>query len=384
MATVWSGERIKVLRHLFGLTQEALAEMAGVRQPQISDVERGVTDATDELLSALARATGTPMSFFDVVPGELPLDTLRFRKNSTSSVRDTDRAKALFREAHRVVTDMARRARYPKPTLPTAEGGALGEGDLERLAAETREALRLGPDGPIPHVTRALERSGIAAVPMVLRSEEDGEANSTPGHFGMSYWAGPGAHALVGFFPGNTADRDRFTLGHELGHLVLHTHRRGDFDFEDEANRFAGEFLLPTHQAREIFSPELTLMDYARLKAIWGMSIQALVMRALHTGCIDQARHRSLFVQLSARGWRRNEPVVIHPEEPLLTWKLLSKEFGTDSPYAAAVEPLGLPPVILRSLIPQPAATKKPTPVANNNRRRPQKNARIVQLGDRR
>jgi len=380
MATVWSGERIKVLRHLFGLTQEALAEMAGVRQPLISEVERGLADATDELLAALARATGAPLSFFDVVPGELPLDTLRFRKNSGTSVRDTERAKALFREAHRVVTDMARRARYPKPTLPTAEG-ELVEGDIERLAAETREALRLGPDGPIPHVTRALERSGVAAVPLVLPSEDDSETNTTAGHFGMSYWAGPGAHALVGFFPGNTPDRDRFTLGHELGHLVLHTHRRGAADPEDEANRFAGEFLLPTAQAREIFSPELKLMDFARLKAIWGMSIQALIMRALHTGCIDQARHRSLFVQLSARGWRRNEPVVMHPEEPLLTWKLLSKEFGTDSPYAAAVEPLGLPPVILRSLIPQPSAAK--VPPGRSGRRRPQAGGPVVQLGSR-
>jgi Zn-dependent peptidase ImmA (M78 family) len=250
---------------------------------------------------------------------------------------------------------MAYRARYPKPTIPTAEGQVEQE-DIERLAAETREALRLGPDGPIPHVTRALERSGIATVPLVLPAETDAETSTVPGHFGMSYWAGPGAYALVGFFPGNKPDRDRFTLGHELGHLVLHTHRRGADDPEEEANRFAGEFLMPAHRAREILTPDLTLKDFARLKAIWGMSIQALIMRALHCGCIDKARHRSLFMQLSARGWRRNEPVVMHPEEPLLTWKLLRAEFGGDSPYASAVDKLGLPPVILRSLIPQPQA----------------------------
>lgn len=354
MPTAFSGERLKTLRALFGLTQDELARAAEVSQSLISHVERGTAAATEDLLHAVASATATPRSFFDVVPDDLPLGSLRFRKNSTASRKDTKRAEALFAEAHRVTTGLARNARYPKPMLPYADGPVDVE-SIVRLAAETREALRLGPEGPIPHVTRALERSGIAAVPLVLPGEDDPETAATAGHFGMSYWAGPGAHALVGYFPGSKPDRDRFTLSHELGHLVLHSHRRAA-DPEDEANRFAGEFLMPAHQAREILGPDLTLRDFARVKAIWGMSIQALIMRAWQCGCIDESRKRSLFVQLSARGWRKNEPVVMHAEEPLLAWKLLRRQFG-DAPYTAAVDPLALPPVILRSLIPQPQDT---------------------------
>lgn len=358
MPTAFSGERIKTLRALFGLTQDNLARVAEVSQPLISQVELGRAGATEELLQAISAATSTPRSFFDVIPEDLPLGSLRFRKNATASRKETKRAEALFGEAHRVTRDLAERARYPKPAIPAAES-AVDQADIERLAAETREALRLGPDGPIPHVTRALERSGIATVPLVLPTadDDDPDASATPGHFGMSYWAGPGAHALVGYFPGSKPDRDRFTLSHELAHLVLHTHRRAS-DPEEEANRFAGEFLMPRHQAKEIFSADLTLKDFARLKAIWGMSIQALIMRAWQCGRIDDARRRSLFIQLSARGWRKNEPVVMHPEEPLLTWRLLSAEFGA-SPYAAAVDKLALPPVILRSLVPQPLMTSK-------------------------
>lgn len=50
-------------------------------------------------------------------------------------------------------------------------------------------------------------------------------------------------------------DRKRFTLAHELGHIVMHL-RSEDFDKpeeekEKEANLFAAEFLLPKIPCRE-------------------------------------------------------------------------------------------------------------------------------------
>ncbi|MEU6148412.1 ImmA/IrrE family metallo-endopeptidase [Actinosynnema sp. NPDC047251] len=86
----------------------------------------------------------------------------------------------------------------------------------------------------------------------------------------MSARTGPEAHAVVGYFPGSKPERDRFALSHERGHLVLHGHRRAE-EPEDEANRFAGEFLMPRQRAREILGLDLILKDYARLKSIWGM-----------------------------------------------------------------------------------------------------------------
>jgi hypothetical protein len=54
---------------------------------------------------------------------------------------------------------------------------------------------------------------------------EEDETWSTTGHFGISYWGGVGATALIGTFPGSQGDRERFTLAHELGHMVLHSYR---------------------------------------------------------------------------------------------------------------------------------------------------------------
>ncbi len=57
--------RLRDLRAARGLTQEALAELAGVRQATISQIERGATSRIDlDVLERLAAALG-------VQPGEL-------------------------------------------------------------------------------------------------------------------------------------------------------------------------------------------------------------------------------------------------------------------------------------------------------------------------
>ena len=87
---------------------------------------------------------------------------------------------------------------------------------------------------------------------------------------------------------------------------------------EKQAHRFAAAFLAPGdamlaeiagHQGR------VTLTTLVDIKSRWGISVKALVgrMRDLHVINDDQAR--SLFKQVSARGWNRQEPVKVGTEE---------------------------------------------------------------------
>src|SRR5262249_2711802 len=169
------------------------------------------------------------------------------------------------------------------------------------------QPLPLAPDKPIPHLTRALERAGIATAPVVLTDFDTGQIGFSGHHFGVSYWGGIGESALIGYFPGEQGDRDRFTLAHELGHLVLHTFRPNSPDPEREANQFASAILVPKSRVLTDISERTTLTGYARLKATWGISIQALIMRGADVGVIGEIRKRSLFVQLSQYGWRKTE-----------------------------------------------------------------------------
>lgn len=353
MPTPLAGERIRALRHLLVLTQEELAEAAGVGQSRISEIERGRLAATDDVIDAIAAATATPRRFFEVIPPDVPLATLRFRKYATARRTEAKQVKALFDEAYRITSDLMCKAGYGGPALPFATTDVSGD-DIEDFAAQTREALQIGGNGPMMHVTRACERAGIAVVPLTLPGEED-EAQKVD-HFGISYWPAPHEPALIAYFTGGPGDRLRFTLAHELGHLVLHSRRRAVTDPESEAHRFAGALLLPQKRAFEALESPVVLTDLARLKATWGISIQALIMRGWHLGLIDDARKKSLFIQLGARGWKKNEPVPVGHEEPVLVRKLLAAQYGPRMSDMKIADEVGLHTMTLRSMAPKASA----------------------------
>lgn len=51
-----NGNRLRTIRNLRGLTQQELAERAGVNQQAIARYEKNITEATDGALTSIARA----------------------------------------------------------------------------------------------------------------------------------------------------------------------------------------------------------------------------------------------------------------------------------------------------------------------------------------
>jgi Zn-dependent peptidase ImmA (M78 family) len=114
-----------------------------------------------------------------------------------------------------------------------------------------------------------------------------------------------------------------------LGHLVLHqAFVLTPSAIEDEADVFASEFLLPEEAMRKDLSISLTLTSLADLKGRWGVSMQALIMRAFSLGIITDGQKRYLFRQVLAKGWMQDEPVQIAPEKPRLLRKLVEANYG--------------------------------------------------------
>lgn len=350
MEPAQAGERLRTLRLLLGLTQNELARLCGISQGLVSQIEAGRKAASRDVIEAVCSGTGMPRSFFSVPSVDVPEGTLRFRKYSGSRVSETHRVEELVKEGWRVFSELMAAAEYPTPKLPVINGREAF--DIEELAEETRRSLGLDRLKPIGHLTRSVERHGIAVIPVVLPSL-DQELGDGIGHFGVSCWPSSIEYGLIGVFAG-TGDRERFTIAHELGHMVLHSSPRGSgYDAEAEAHRFAGAFLLPKDRMIEsIGSTPPTLKDLAMLKARWGVSMQAIIMRGAHLGLIDDSRKTSLFKQLSARRWRTSEPVEVRREDTALPWTLLRRKFGT-SPYVDAAESLGVAPMILKGWAPK-------------------------------
>jgi hypothetical protein len=166
-------------------------------QSLISQVENGTREASEELVQAVATATGTPRSFFDFMLPDIPIGTLLFRKVASARQGDTKRVKALFDEAFRVVSELLDNANYPIPNLPVAVG-EVAQNEIEVLADRTR-AL----DPPAHH------QPGMESTFATVRLRQ--RVTTGPG----SRAAGVAmAFKLIESAPGPLANGQRATSGH--------------------------------------------------------------------------------------------------------------------------------------------------------------------------
>jgi Zn-dependent peptidase ImmA (M78 family) len=104
------------------------------------------------------------------------------------------------------------------------------------------------------------------------------------------------------------SDRRRFTLAHEIGHLVMH--RFPSPTMEQEANEFAACLLMPANDIRSAFiGRRIDLSLLGALKQEWRVAMSSLLMRAANLGFVTSGQQQYLFKQFNALKIRLREPV---------------------------------------------------------------------------
>lgn len=336
-------ERVRHARVYLGWPQTQLAEMVGVSQPAISQIEK-TGQVSDETLEAIAAVTGFSSWWFRQGPlPDLPLGSLRFRKRAGTPARDDERVRANIRQALEIIDRFSAVVEIPPVRVhPVPSAEELDGEAIEVKALEVREWLGVGPLDPIPSVVRAVERAGVVVMGSALEIER---------HDAVSFWSPDSLRPFICFSRGFPGDRNRLSMAHEAGHLVLHQLRRISApQAESEAFRFASALLLPSTVAHEELEQPVTLRSLAYVKARWGISIAALIRRCWDLGVISDEKRTSLEKQLSARGWRKAEPVHVPDESPLLITKMIKAAAGTSSPQRLH-SLLGLPPLACKDLM---------------------------------
>lgn len=325
-------ERIKALRELRGWTQTEFAQMTGFSQNLVSAWETGQRTVGLAHLQNIADATGTPLGFFALHTEDLTAAGLHFRMKKAARVTSTRTVVRKFSEIHALARRLAD-GYHPRVEVRFVEGG-ITDLDIEDLAIDVRRQLGLSATEPISNITRDCERAGIPV------GVFEGVPGADSNHDGLSYTS-PDGFASIACAAGQSGDRLRMTVGHELAHRVLHSYRSvPEQRREKEAFRLSGALFLPKDSAYQELSQHMTMTGYMRVKARWGISMGALIMRAHELSIIDTDRKTALMKQLSRRGWRKNEPVAVDIEQPALLWHLLVKRFGHE-PYDPAQAELG-------------------------------------------
>ena len=101
---------------------------------------------------------------------------------------------------------------------------------------------------------------------------------------------------VVVFSSGKSIERQRFTLAHELGHMVMDI-PEGALE-ERICDRFASAFLVPEQElVREVGLRRLdfSFVELVEIKKIFGVSAAALVVRMRDLGIIGEATATRIF-----------------------------------------------------------------------------------------
>lgn len=306
-----------LVREANGWTQRELADRAGVNQSTISKAENGLAELKGELLVQVARALDCPVSLLTYPTPESGLDVSCLhhrRRASRLTVAAKNKIEAV---AHlsRLSVERLLAGQFNTP-VAVARVSELEPPDPVVVAAQVREELDL-PGGPVANLVGALEAAGVVVFQRPLGSTAQDAVSSWP-------HGGDRLPLLIVNF-GLSGDRQRFTIAHELGHLVMH--RVPGDDQEKEADLFAASLLAPADDIRDDLNG-LTTAQFRRLlelKPKWGMSVAALIRRAFDIGEISDRQYREFQLRINRLGWKTSEPIDVPAEHPRVVHDALQR-----------------------------------------------------------
>lgn len=335
-------ERLERARKAAGLSMKALGGEIGLSANAIKKYEHGEAMPSSSNLLKLAQALDVRTEYF-FRPTKVQLEGVEYRKRANTPKKTLARINGdvldqaerwhelleFYPDSVKPIPDFSLPKTLPKK-IDTLE-------QAEELAIQMRMEWDLGLN-PIHDMIDTMEAKGIMIITTDV--ETDKKFDGLAGNIGST--------PVVVISTSQSGDRQRFTLAHELGHLVVHGRLVEDIDEEKACNLFAGAFLLPKQalvehlgESRRYIEPRELFM----LKHEYGISMLATLYRAGQCGIITEATKRGLFMSFSKNGWRTKEPGKSYEQETTyllkqLVYRALGEEYIGES---KAAELLGLP-----------------------------------------
>ena len=295
--------RVTLARQRAGLSKSALAHKAGTTPRTVTTWES--TGPPSSRLHQIATITGMPPEFFSTKEIDLLEEKQVFfrarRRSPSALLRRSTAFGALGVEFYRSVSK-----HFRTPAL------SLIDTEFRNSPQEAAMALRLAWGmglGPAPNLVQMAEAHGIRVLGIPL---EDVKVDA------FSFWSAEG-RPFIFLSRVKTAERSRFDLAHEIGHLVLHsdvtrTEESTDRQIEHEANIFAAEFLLPTEALRAKLSSPPSLDTLMKIKSTYGTSAIATA-RSIYDAGLSDWGYRQMLAALTTRGFHQGEPGSTLPYE---------------------------------------------------------------------
>ncbi len=347
MDTAFNGTELRLARIFNGLALEEVAERVEKTRQYVHRLETGQATPTKQLLEQLASVLQVEPAFFTsahtLMIGE---EQFHFRKLFTTRAMVKQVAMARGEMIGRLVTYLDNELRLPDLRIPEVTGVHTSD-DIERAAELCRREWNLGL-GPIANMNRLAEYVGAIVTSFQSVSKEIDALSVAVKR-----------PIIVRNEAKESVCRQRFDIGHELGHFVLHAGQpTGDRVTESQANRFASALLIPRVMMTKLFPrPHGSRLDWVGLrefKLTWKISKAAILYRARQLDLINDDQYKTGVITLRRTGEAtgEREDNLIPKEAPELlarSFKILAEKRGVYTEEIASA--LRVLPAFLRAAV---------------------------------
>ncbi|BAU29719.1 Zn-dependent peptidase ImmA (M78 family) [Aneurinibacillus soli] len=330
--------RLKSARIFSGFTISDLAEQSGVSKQAISQFENGKNKPTLETLMKLMYVLKLPREYFYEADSieEVQVGNTFFRSLVSTSKKERLSQIEKTRYFSRICDFLERYIDFPTVNLPSIKDlieltdkkvdnpHLLEREDIEDIALALRKYWGIGED-PITNIVFLLEKNGVVMTSLATDTHKIDA-------FSQRQMINNRERYVIILGDGKqSACRRQFDTAHELGHMLLHNWNT-DFNdiyleehrlIEQQADSFAGAFLLPKDSFLKDLHYPNNLNFYIELKKKWKVSIQAMIVRAFHLDAINYNQYTYLMKKMNQKNMRKKEPLddVLNVPQPMLIRK---------------------------------------------------------------
>lgn len=360
-------KQLKRARVSRGLTMAELSRKSGVSRQSLSAYENGLSVPGGDSFLKIINVLKYPVNFFSKEEVSYNKGVAFFRSQSSATAKLRKKQKMMLLDIVDSYNAIKEFINFPELNIGEVFTGnikTLTDEKIEGLANSLRSRWGIG-DSPILNLTKLMEANGIIIAETEMDDDNlDALSQIVDGRYFI---------ALTNKNESNS--RRRFSLAHELGHIVLHNNSEFESIFEldnkeyknileKQAHYFASCFLMPSGS----FSDSIlatSIQFFEKNKKIWNTSIAAQVHRSQQLGILNEDQALYLQKKISKNKWRKKEPLddIIPVEEPYIfrqALKMLNDE-GIANPETISAK-VALPNTEFSKIFGYEISTKETTP----------------------
>jgi len=300
------GTRLKLARKMAGLSLQELADALEnkVTKQSLNKYEMGLMNPSGEVLVAISNTLKIKPDYF-LKRNQLELGEILFRKKASLSKKNEESIVEKVRdyverylEIENIV-DAKTEFKNPLKSYKIAS-----KKDVEQAAITLRKEWDLGTN-PIPNIIEMLELKGIKVLLIDDVEEIDG----------LAVFTSTGIPVVVVNTRNKSIERTRFTIIHELTHLLLNFDKAisdNPKEVEIFCHLFSSCFLLPSEMLIKLIGSSkrtyIQINELISIKEYFGISLRAIVHRLRELEIIVDSYYQRWMVYMSKTYGAKDEP----------------------------------------------------------------------------